>query len=182
MLQSGKEYLLIVDVAESPESFAKIRKTDLPTFLMHFSGDPDVSSEGACPSDCVRYPAAVFKFRRNIPTWVSGADVSSDRYVDGVRLRIAFSGLNPAVIQTDNELGAGIAVYSGNHDDSLPAKLAGIDYDSYGFVNVNSEGTVSLVSSAWIICEWLHCPSPYVSATLSACNRTGWRLSMEYVP
>ncbi len=93
--------------------------------------------------------------------WIAGSDERTDVSVTGVRATFSFPNLSPSVIQTDNVLGAGIAVYvpSLNPDASAP----GVDFAYYGFVNVNSSGTISFVSSGWITCEWNSCPSHYTS-------------------
>jgi len=101
-----------------------------------------------------------FLCEQNQP-WIAGSDERTDVSVTGVRATFSFPNLSPSVIQTDNVLGAGIAVYvpSLNPDASAP----GVDFAYYGFVNVNSSGTISFVSSGWITCEWNSCPSHYTS-------------------
>lgn len=117
-------------------------------------------------------PQPYKSFEDYFQPWLAGVDVRSDQGSEtpGVRVTISYSNLNPAAIQSDNELGAGIAVHGPNIDQEPTAAAAGVDYVYYGLVVVNNGGTLSLVSSAWIICEWLPCPVPYVKPTLSVCS------------
>lgn len=101
--------------------------------------------------------------------WLGGVDTDSDATAYGVRAAVSYPNTNPSVIQSGNQLGAGIAVNGQSLNTSSAASTAGIDYLYQGFVDVDNAGAIMLVSSGWIDCEWTACPSPYTQANLSAC-------------
>jgi len=107
-------------------------------------------------------------------TWVGGADVSPDRGTSGVRVTIGFTtSTNPANIQSDNDLGAGIATYAGC--GSLCPLPYSVDYVYYGFVDLSHSGRIRFDSSGWFTCEWGYCPS-FISNTPKDCitAENGW--------
>jgi hypothetical protein len=74
---------------------------------------------------------------------------SSSAATNGLGITISFSIPTPNPIQSDNELGACISAYAPSHygEDLI---TVGRDYLYYGCVNVDSDGSISFVSSAWI--------------------------------
>jgi hypothetical protein len=77
-------------------------------------------------------------------------------FTNGIRIAITFSIPNTNIIQADNELGACIYSYA---PSNYPENIfnVGRDYVYTGCVNVDGDGTISFVSTAWISCEWTHC-------------------------
>lgn len=93
--------------------------------------------------------------------WTEGAALgttNSASFTNGIRIAITFSIPNTNIIQSDNELGACIAAYAPtNYPEDIPFTDTGRDYVYTGCVNVDGDGSMSFVSTAWISCEWQGC-------------------------
>lgn len=120
--------------------------------------------------------------------WTGGAafgTTSGAAFTNGIRIAITFSIPSTNIIQTDNELGACIAAYAvSNYPEDV--FNVGRDYVFTGCVNVDGDGSISFVSSAWISCEWttcntgsstgcipVFCTTPHAQANRSDCLTSG---------
>lgn len=113
------------------------------------------------PARCIVIPDPCESTQPWLQPWIAGVDTGGDRAAQGVKVSVSFPNTSPNVIQSDNELGAGIMVYGPSVNNDISAVLAGVDYAYYGFVDVNNDGSVRFVSTIWITCEWDDCPSTF---------------------
>ncbi len=109
--------------------------------------------------------------------WVAGASIGDDSVsvATGAKASISFLIPDSNIIQTDNELGAGLSVYAPSLFPEYFGFNVGRDYQYFGFVDVDHGGGISFVSSSWINCEWQGCNA---CSDWPTCT-SGWTQSVQ---